>query len=224
MRKTTSILLTILTFSLAIATGYFLASLTADKSGPTSQSSGTTETPPAKQNNLLVIQVDDLALDQPNLKAVWLASYFISANQSVMTFTSLFPSADANISGDYTATFAIKPDGTLSKRFLTAVSSANITWDGYLVIDATGSILVETWLKAQGVPIFTSASSAQTLIENTCGYLKAKGTLTAENTTRFDWEQFDAHFQTDLSLDKLLASWDSLFENTHIVRCELIAE
>ena len=224
MRKTTSILLTILTFGLAIATGYFLASLTADKTGPTPPSSETTETPPAKQNNLLVIQVDDLSLDQPNLKAVWLASYFISANQSVLTFTSLFPSTDASIAGNYSTTFAIKPDGTLSRRFLTAVSAANITSDGYLVIDSAGSTLVETWLKAQGVPIFTSASSAQTLIENTCGYLNAKGTLATDNTTRFDWEQFDAHFHTDLSLDKLLASWDSLFENTHLVRCELITE
>jgi hypothetical protein len=213
-----------ITFSLALFLGYTTALLSSKKAQPDTQITPSS-TPSATQQNLLVIQLDDANSPQPILQAVWIAAYFKSVNQTVITFTQLYPSNQTNRLSNLDTEFTLKPDGSPSKQFFQLITSANVKWDGHLLIDEAGSFQIDSWLQEQGVPIFTQERpTPQIFVEMICSYLRGKAASTSSSASTFDWNQFDSHFHTDLALDTLLAGWNGLFDDTRPIRCEVVKE
>jgi hypothetical protein len=103
---------------------------------------GETETAPVeatsyssdeKQSNLLIILVDSLAEKKPELKGVWLAGQVVSVPQII--FLPLYPSSrtvEADLSVDF---FDLDADGRPTKIFFEFLSSKNVWWNHYVVID-----------------------------------------------------------------------------------------
>jgi hypothetical protein len=226
MRKSISAFLIIITFSLSIIFGYSTASLSSAES-KSGQQITPQSTPAATQQNLLIIQLDEIKAPQPVLHAVWIAAYFKSANQTVVTITQLFPINQATklSNQNLNTAFSISADGAPSTKFLKLISSADIKWNGYLMIDDAGALLVEEWLKNQGGLVFNQEDlTPPFLIRSSCDYLNNKVEFSGSIVLKFDWNQFDPHFNTDLALDTLLAGWNGLFDDTRPIRCEVVKE
>jgi hypothetical protein len=224
MRKFISACLIIITFSLSIIFGYSTASLSSAESQAAQQITPQ-NTPAATQQNLLIIQLDETKAPQPVLQAVWITAYFKSANQTVVTITQLFPTNQAAQFSNLNTAFSLTADGSPSTKFLRLISSANIKWSGYLLIDDAGALLVEEWLRNQGGFVFNQEDlTPPFLIRSVCNYLNNKVEFSSSTVSKFDWNQFDPHFNTDLALDTLLAGWNGLFDDTRPIHCEVVKD
>jgi len=90
MRKLISLLAICTTFTLAMYMGYNAASLSMTRAQP-EETLAPTSSPSATQQNILLIQYDENTGSQPALQAVWLVAFFKSTNQTVISFSPLYP-------------------------------------------------------------------------------------------------------------------------------------
>jgi hypothetical protein len=225
MRKFWFLLSISLTFGLAILFGYSVAAKSNAGSQNLPDSSPNSNSSEASQQNLLIIQIDQIDTPQPNLQSVWLAAYFQSEHQTVLTFTQLYPSQQNKRLSALDKTFPIDQNGALSRQFLRSISAGNIQWNGYLIIDRTGAHQIEQWLVDQGVPIFDQdTSSPREILETACGYLRSGSAYSEITGSTIDWNHFNPHFQTDMEPSSLMSLWNGLFDTTHPTRCEVIFE
>ncbi len=90
------------------------------------------------QTNFLLILVDDLSLDNPNLKSVWI--WIIQTDQDHWTFLPLFdpqlnPAVVDSFSDELNRTFELNENHQLNEKFLALLNSHAILWHHYLVTD-----------------------------------------------------------------------------------------
>jgi hypothetical protein len=219
MRKLLFFLALFMTFSLAAYFGYTTASSSLQSLQDTSPIPPT-DTPPASQQNILLIQVDNLESERPVLRAVWVFAQFQSANQTVLTFSPLYPSQDNVV---YEKNFSLDPDKSPARRFLRIVATSGIRTDGYLLVDDLGTEQITAWVHDQGIPTFSKDTpTTETFLREACAYLS--GTSPVIQDVKFDWQRFDTHFQSDLALDTLMASWNQIFDPTRPTHCEVLSQ
>ncbi len=91
------------------------------------------------QRKILIVVVDQLKADDPQLETIWLATY-VNA-RSHITLLPLFP---ASLSGGERDDLAVKNgfkldgDGQLSQGFLDQIQSKQIRWDNTFILDELG--------------------------------------------------------------------------------------
>jgi hypothetical protein len=94
-----------------------------------------TATPVKGQSNLLVILVDDLSIDKPELIGTWLVGHAGSIPQVI--FLPIFPSSRQSDSVQFTSLFGLEPNGKPVEVFLDFLRAKDIWWNHYLVADNT---------------------------------------------------------------------------------------
>jgi hypothetical protein len=224
MRKTLFILSLLTAFCLAAFIGFSTAAHSSASGDPSSQTAPSTP-PSASQQNILLVYVDRLDGTKPVLRSLWVASYFKSSNQTVLKFTPLFPLKTKDKLADMDKSFTQNEDGSLSKQFTRRIAAADIQSNGFMIIDEAGTLQVNQWLRDQGVPVFAQSSEApQILLETACRFISGEASSGDASSLKFDWDTFGAHFQTDVPLSTLMATWDEISAPTRPTRCEVAPE
>ena len=98
-----------------------------------SASSGLISNQGLEQQNLLIILVDSLAAEKPEVRGVWLAGRIVAIPQIV--FLPLYPSLSQTEQEAYTAAFSLNEDGQLSDQFQIFLRSKEIWWDHFILMD-----------------------------------------------------------------------------------------
>jgi hypothetical protein len=95
-----------------------------------------TQAPGARQQNTLVILVDQLAPKGSHLEGVWLAAWL--PNRPKVTLLPLYPSAALEATdpaGLPVELFGLAPDGAPAPSFLDAIRTKDFRWDNLMVVD-----------------------------------------------------------------------------------------
>lgn len=190
------------------------------------------------QINVLVIHVDDLNLNNPEIISIW--GWFIKPDdQPIMTFKLLYIS-DASYKNDKILTRNIKKsildsNDNLSNKFIKAINKYNFTWHDYLIFDQYGYNSIYGWLSDSSdnnkTIVFqefdnnNSSISTSAEIENfnlLCATIEGQSQL-SENTP--DWQSIiPRHIHTNISLERIFSIQDILEDKSRIPICEIIYE
>jgi hypothetical protein len=177
----------------------------------------------AVQHNLLLIHVDRLNTHRPILRAAWIAGFFRSPNQTVLTFYPLLSERATQVAQEnFKAMFSLNPDGSPGRAFFQAISTKGIKTYAYLVVDDQGFHVLDEYLRRQDALIMTSTlSDPQLLLNASCRFILT-GTSPKITSHRFDWDTFSDHLSSDLAREDLIASWESLHDPLHPARCKIL--
>ncbi len=233
MKKPTLILILILFTACAIG-GYLVASKVNIGSGNSSSSAQSLPTAlAASQQNFLLVRVDDLSSASPQLVEAWVVFTAYSDPPQVM-FMPLYPSYDASKNKTLAAAFAMGSNGMLTSRLQETVAKEyNFSLNGNILIDSTGMNGLAGWFGISGVEVNAVPASSdlethnilvnsQFFFQNVCAQLK-----NGQANAQFDsirWSKLiPAHFQTDLSFEHLMASWDRILHGAAPQQCDVLS-
>jgi hypothetical protein len=233
MKKPTLILILFLFTACAIG-GYLAASKINIGSGTTGSGSQAMSTAlAASQQNFLLVRVDDLSSASPQLVEAWVVFTAYSDPPQVM-FMPLYPSYDASKNKTLASAFAMASNGQLTSRLQETVAKEyNFSLNGNIVVDSTGMNGLAGWFGISGIQVIAAPASSdlethnilvnsQFFFQNVCAQLK-----NGQANAQFDsirWSKLiPAHFQTDLSFEHLMASWDRLLHGAAPQQCDVLS-
>ena len=233
MKKTTLILVLIL-FAACAVVGYMVASKT--KIGSSTGSINSTDSAKAlssAQQNFLLVQVDDLTQTSPKLIQVWIVLTYYSNPPQIM-FVPLYPVYDSALNTAINNAFTVDNNGNLSTRLSEKINEHyKVDINGYIMTDATGFNAFVNWFAIQGVQVSSAPAqtddekhvillNSQYFFQNVCSQLKAGGATSQFNSIQ--WSQLaPSHFQTDLSFELLMASWDKIIRFNAPQKCDVLS-
>ncbi|MPM68700.1 hypothetical protein SDC9_115634 [bioreactor metagenome] len=233
MKKPTLILILFLFTACAIG-GYLAASKINIGSGSSSSGAQSLSTALASsQQNFLLVRVDDLSSATPQLVEAWVVFTAYSDPPQVM-FMPLYPAYDASKNKTLADAFAVGSDGKLTSRLQQTIAKEyDFSLNGNIVIDSTGMNGLAGWFGISGIQVNSVPATtdlevhnilvnSQFFFENVCAQLKS-----GQAKTQFDsikWSKLiPAHFQTDLSFEQLMASWDRIVRGAAPQQCDVLS-
>lgn len=169
------------------------------------------------QRNLLIIHVDDLENDDPRLVSVW-SMFAVSSEQTFITLKPLYPATTPDPAlSELVMTFQLNAKKQPSQAFLKAAQAFQLKWDGYLLIDDEGLLLLNQWLtrstdnsisvQANGNPDLILQNDV-TLLNGICRGLGSAGLWPHKNAV---WQTISPHhFRTNLKTKHLVNEWHAL--------------
>lgn len=170
-----------------------------------------------RQNNLLLIRVDDLRSQQPVLRSVWVILRFRSESQTALTFLRLFPDADVPQRGERVSqAFGLTNRGEPAPGFLRKLEEQGVKTSAFFVVDDEGMGQVGAWVRNAFGKVNTSEDAE--ILQWGCAVFSSEPRM---NLPEFNWLTFAEHLQTNLAFDDLMAEWSSLISSSSPLRCEL---
>lgn len=172
------------------------------------------------QNNYLIIHVDNLTADSPQLISVWgLIAYF---PEPKLIFQALYPldtATNADIQSRYSLSNQKVPDPT----FLRTLEQVNqITWDNYILMDNLAFDALGQFVYGGGLNIESISNplpAEQAYMQTMCGTFSIQGQNFLEG---FHWKDIvPDHFRSNIGMDFGLANIDKLLSPGLQVRCEI---
>lgn len=233
MKKPTLILILFL-FTACVLGGYWAASKTNIGSGNSSIGPQFLSTALASsQQNFLLVRVDDLASASPQLVEAWVVFIAYSDPPQVM-FMPLYPSYDTNKNKTLAAAFTFGSDGKLTSRLQQTIAHEyDFSLNGNIVTDSAGMDGLAGWfgisgIRVNAVPASTDLEThnilgnSQIFFQNVCAQLKSGQANAQFNSIK--WAQLiPTHFQTDLSFEHLMASWDRILHGAAPQQCDVLS-
>ncbi len=179
----------------------------------------------ARNNRVILIQVDNLEAERPVLKSVWVGMLFKSENQSVLSFVPIYPAAGDQPATDALArSFKLDRTGKPVAAFWRRLASLDIEKDGYILADDYALQEIAGWINRQGSLIYDAPSNINSttpgewFLKLGCGSIgKAGG-----NITEYAWSSLGDHIQTDLTGEALNIEWKKLVTSGQPLKCELV--
>ena len=233
--KKSGLVLALIFFAACAIVGFVVASksgngLTSATTGSVSADSTLSES----QQNYLLVQVDDLSSSSPQLIQIWIVLTYYSNPPQIM-FLPLYPTYDASQNDAIAAAFTMNGSNHLTDKLIKKITDLyKVNVDGYILTDAAGEYAIANWFGIQGVQAGTAPAqsdidkhnillNSQTFFQNVCGQLKAGG---AESEyTAMQWSQIiPGHFQTNLSFEVLMASWDRVIRSQPPQQCDVLSK
>lgn len=173
-----------------------------------------------RQNNLLLIHVDDLGVGQPVLRSVWVILRYRSESQTALTFLRLFPDPDVPQRGQKVSqAFALTNQGAPAPGFLRKMEEQGVKTSAFFVVDDEGMDQIGAWI--QGTLGKFNASDDEEILQGGCAVVGSEST---ESLPEFNWLTFSEHLHTNLAFDDLMAEWSSLMTSPSPLRCELASQ
>ena len=186
------------------------------------------------QQNYLLVQLDDLTQKSPKLIQAWIVLTYYS-NPPQIIFLPLYPSYDSTQNTSIAGAFAMTGSGSLSNKLAKSISDQyKVKVDGYIATDAAGVNAIANWFGISGIQAGTSVAqsddekhalllNSQTFFQNVCAQLKAGAVM--NQYTSMQWSQLiPGHFQTDLSFEQLIASWDRVIRSGAPQQCDVLSK
>jgi hypothetical protein len=233
--KKSGLILALFFFAACAIFGYLAASKAGfgTSSADTSSASSST-TLASSQRNYLLIQVDDLGNKSPQLVQVWIVLTYYSDPPQIM-FLPLYPSYDSAQNTAIAGAFSMNNSNRLTTKLSEKIASLyKVNVDGYILTDAAGEYSIANWFGIQDIqPNISPAKSdeekhtilltSQTFFQNVCAQLKSGGA--ANEYSSMQWSQLiPGHFQTNLSFEVLISSWDKVIRSTPPQQCEVLSK
>lgn len=173
-----------------------------------------------RQNNLLLIHVDDLRSQQPALRSVWVILRFRSESQTALTFLRLFPDPDVPQRGQKVSqAFGLTNQGEPAPGFLRKLEEQGVKTSAFFVVDDEGMGQIGTWVRSAFEKI--DASDDAEILQWGCAVFSSEPKM---NLPDFNWLTFAEHLQTNLAFDDLMAEWSGLISSHSPLRCELASQ
>ena len=172
------------------------------------------------QNNYLLIHVDNLTADMPQLISIWgVIAYF---PEPKLIFQALYPLPTAT-NADIQASFSLSSQKVPDPKFLRAMAQINqITWDNYILVDTLTFDLVGQFVFGGSLNLESISNPLPAEIpymQAICGTFSNQGKDFLEG---FRWKEIiPDHFKTNISLDYGLANLDKLLAPGLPVQCEI---
>jgi hypothetical protein len=214
MKKTALLLSAMLAFTIFAFAGFLLA-VRADSLARLPVNSSITAL--ERQNNLVLVHVENIDSHQPVLRSVWVAIRFRSESQTVLTFVRLYPATDDPKAGQKLAdAFGLTNTGAPAPVFFRQLNEQGIQSSGYMLVDDSGMQQVAGWIRLSAPKVNTSGDDQ--ILQSGCAALAASSSA---SLAAFDWTTFAGHLNTDLAFDEILNEWDQLITTGQSLRCEL---
>jgi hypothetical protein len=172
------------------------------------------------QNNYLLIHVDNLTAEMPQLISIWgVIAYF---PEPKLIFQALYPLPTAT-NADIQASFSLSSQKVPDPKFLRAMAQINqITWDNYILVDTLTFDLVGQFVFGGSLNLESISNPLPAEIpymQAICGTFSNQGKDFLEG---FRWKEIiPDHFKTNISLDYGLANLDKLLAPGLPVQCEI---
>ena len=228
MRKLV-IALTIIAFVACFGIGLYLAEIVPGTGVLKGETSKVQLSTPASrfQHNILVIRVDDLGKQSPQLVSIWgLIVYF---PEPKLIFQRIYPLGMVD-AAEIQGSFSLSSRKVPSQSFLkTLDEKLSIQWDNYILIDTTATDVISAWA---GAP----ASSQPEILADQNQFIQVEGEAVRQVCTKFagqsqsqrdpfNWENIiPDHLLTDIPLDFGLLSLNRLSEAGQPIQCEIFSE
>ena len=185
------------------------------------------------QQNYLLIHVNDMTIEKPELISVW-AVFVYQTNPPQFMFVPLFPSYDAAVQRRLDRKFNLTKDLQPSDWFLSQVEkSYDMQVAGYILSDNIGVEYASQWLTGQvaassAVPAETDNEkhlmrlTGQTAYQQVCALFSSN---TANNFfAAIDWTLLlPSHFSTDLAFDTISLTTNQVTHAVPPVQCEVLS-
>ena len=214
MKKTTLLLSAMLAFTIFAFAGFLLA-VRANSLARLPINSSITALD--RQNNLVLVHVENIDSHQPVLRSVWVAIRFRSESQTALTFVRLYPSSDDPQSGQKLAdAFGLTNTGAPAPVFFRQLNQQGIQFSGYMLVDDSGMDQIAGWIRQNATKVNVSGDAQ--ILQSGCATLAASSSA---SLLAFDWTTFAGHLNTDLAFDEILNEWDQLTTTGPSLRCEL---
>ncbi|NMC83720.1 MAG: hypothetical protein GYA58_00400 [Anaerolineaceae bacterium] len=233
--KKPSLVLALLLFAACAIVGYLVAS----RSNPTATSAASSSVAnqatamAAAQQNFLLVQVDDLTQSSPKLVQVWIVLTYYSNPPQVM-FIPLYPSYDGSQNSTIAEAFTLTSAGSVSERFISKIAELyKVEVDGAIMTDAAGYNGFANWFGISNIQVSTAPAgsddekhalllNSQTFFQNVCGQLTTGNA--AGQFESIQWSQLiPGHFNTNLSFEVLMASWDRVIRSEAPQVCKVLS-
>jgi hypothetical protein len=191
------------------------------------------------QHNLLVVAVDNLELQQPQLRSVWLVTYF--QNNPLITFLPISPtisSGEVIVDQMLSDSFGIvKANGNtnISTPFFDALTRRNFWWSGYLIVDesALTSVLNEKPFESDNYPVASgeiilndpgkNSLDPQNIYDRYTQIFQDACRLIAQQEDALNWQSFSSlipqHIITDFDASSLIDEWTSSIKAIETPNC-----
>jgi hypothetical protein len=172
------------------------------------------------QNNYLLIHVDNLTAEMPQLISIWgVIAYF---PEPKLIFQALYPLPTAT-NADIQASFSLSSQKVPDPKFLRTMAQVNqITWDNYILVDTLTFDLVGQYIFGGSLNLESINNPLPAEIpymQAICVTISNQGKDFLEG---FRWKEIiPDHFKTNISLDYGLANLDKLLAPGVAVQCEI---
>ncbi len=188
------------------------------------------------RTNLIMVNVDDLAKQTPDLLSVWGIFLNIDMNNSMeIAYKPLYPvPGSPNVNEEIDTLFNLDSQDNLSPQFQQYMAETySFPWDNYIVLDGRAVIILSDWIT--GIPAEIQSdkpnnpADEQALIdEQETLLLDICQSLTQDNLqdkTPLNWQKvFPAHFLTNQSERTLLDNWALIIKTTKPTKCRILPD
>lgn len=223
MKKLVIILATLIVFFLCLLVGFQIGDWVLPEETTTTTSAPVLA---GKQQNIIIIHVDQLENSRPDLISVWVLFLYYSDAPSMMFKAIYSNDGSANQISPSTQMLSIQPDGTLQQDFLRSLqSNLKIQSDGYVLVDDDAILMFSKRFPGPGPtlePYQVTIPPDDQLVQNICSYL---GTKEARRGVELPWnEVLPNHFRTDMNFTSFMSHWIRLTQAANPPNCKLITQ
>jgi hypothetical protein len=208
------------------------STLFASRSDPLDTNIGTPQAHVLQSNYLLVL-VNDLAEDSPQLIAVWAVLDYPSTPPQLV-FLPLFPGIDTEINREFTSAFALSASSRLTKRSMGEIEKiADFDFEDYFVVDNAALLRFASYAEMETLEIFNLPAESPesiTILQNNIGSFFTAfcrlSTTGASNAffSQIEWNQLQPdHFSSGIRLDEALLLIENVNNVPALETCEVLS-
>lgn len=218
------IVISLLAFIACLVVGFFLAQQSLESASLSSAPAALSRPASPFQQNILLIHVDQLSRDKPELVSIWgLIVYF---PEPKLIFQPIFPNPleSQSTPPEFSLTATKAPD----PKFLRQIArQTEMEWDNYLLYDHQAlSLLVADLLEADSLTIEDPSAGVIAVESVYFAQLCQQFTALGESAMlEIDWRNLiPEHWRSNLAMDDALLNWQKLVLSGIPPRCEVFGE
>ena len=186
------------------------------------------------QRNYILIHVNDLTIEEPEIVSVWGMFVYYTQPPQLM-FLPLYPVYDDTISKELYSGFKLDKDKSIDPRFIEEIEDRfQITTTGYVMVDNIGLSLFQQWLYNKEIQVSAANPktadekhlvlyNGQQFFKSLCSQWATKGAKEYINKVKWT-ELLPLHFSTDLSFESVALGSDFVKFSSIIEQCNVLSD
>jgi hypothetical protein len=183
---------------------------TSTKSSPIAEITG--------QTNFLILQVDSLESESPEILAIW--TILIRVDEpTYVVFKHISPESIVNSeTKDTQISLELDAEGLPNDLFSQSIQKINLDIDSYFLLDAQGISALMS--KYTGQELLVEGPLDDIALTQVCSKLSQTG---QKNVAQVDWNGLiPLHMRTNLSFETFATIWEKLTRSNSAPYCEII--
>lgn len=183
------------------------------------------------QRNFIIIHVDNLSRQRPQLVSIW-ALFTVFSEPPSLAFKPLYPKlVPFKQSNPLSESFALTEYETLSPDFISELNKFNFDYEGYILLDQYAILALSGWITGETPQIageiannpeqaWNLVAGEQALLDLVCERL----VIPAEKRgPAIRWRDLTPnHLRTNLSFETVITSWDAVITSVSPPGCRVV--